>query len=651
MPVPRFVTLTSASDFSAINFKIVGNNQETGLPWSEILTGPAAGKSVQSTNIYATVISITPTTTLAQNISAGFPFAPGEYQITTIEYRPLDNIAASQLLEVATPMTLTSGPPFVMLGTGYLSITSATDASGINFTIVGLDVNGAPQSEVIAGPNATTITSALAYSSVTSVTPDAGGASASIGNFFPTGTAYTFNAAMAATSTATGGGTVIADYDINAGLDTVGWFYGWGAGVWSQGTWGTPRAGGTSTMVQPIRLWSMDNWGENLMASPRGGAVYYWQYDYGFTTKAMNISQVQEQGSTVTDGPPTSNQRILVSADAQQLICLGADHNGVQDPLYIITSDTADYTNFTPTPENNVYDGRLSTGSYIMTGVRSRTSILIYTDISAYVMTPSGDTNIYSQTQVGENTSLIAANAAVENNGVVYWMGDRKFYKYDSIIQELPCDVWTHVFDNIKAAKLGVGGINMANFDKITAWYNDQWSEVWWFYPSYGANENDSYVIYNYKEFHWSYGTLDRTTGCTTSSFYGSPLCIDQNGAIWLMEKGLDQLDVNGVTTAIQPFIKSYDYQVMDGAEVAHFSRFVPDNLDLTGQMYCQVATKRYPADQYQYSTPFTINPGVDKVDFRARGKLVSFNFFSTAIGSNWRLGHYSMEVQSDGER
>jgi hypothetical protein len=650
MPAPRFVTLYSTSDFSAINFTIVGHNQETGANWSEVLTGPAAGKSVQSTKVYGTVVSITPSTTLAQNISAGFPFAPGEYQLTTIEYRPNANVAVSQALATSTIMTLTT-TPFVMAGTGYLSITSATNISGITFTIVGLDVNGSAQSETILGPNASTITSALAYSSVTSVTPNSNAGSASIGNFFPTGSAYTIEAAMKATSTAVGGGTTIANYDINAGLDSVGWFYGWGSGTWGQSTWGTPRAGGTSTMVQPVRLWSMDNWGQNLMASPRGGNVYYWQYDLGFTTKAANISQVAEQGTTIHDGPPTSNQRILVSADEQQLVCLGSNHDGVQDPLYVITSDNADYTNFTTTPENNVYDARLSSGSYIMTGTRTRTGVLIHTDISTYLMAPSQDTNVYSMTQIGENTTLISANAVVENNGTVYWMGDRKFCMYDGIIQEIPCDIWTHVYDNVLAAKLGYGGISMANFDKVTAWYNDKWSEIWWFYPSFAATENDSYCIYNYKERHWTYGSFDRTAGCTTSSFYGAPLSIDQNGAIWMMEKGLDQLDVNGVTTAIQPFIKSYDFQVMDGAEVAHFSRAVPDNLDLTGTMYMQVSTKRYPNDAYKLGKPFTITQGVDKSDFRARGKLVSFNFYSTAAGSNWRMGFWSFEVQSDGER
>jgi hypothetical protein len=404
-------------------------------------------------------------------------------------------------------------------------------------------------------------------------------------------------------------------------------------------------------MVQPIRLWSMDNWGEDLMASPRGGSVYFWQYDLGFNTHAQNISQVIAAGTNVLDGPPTSNQRILVSPDSQQLICLGGDHDGVDDPLYIITSNNDDYTNFTVTPTDNVYDARLSTGSAIMTGVRSRLSILLFTDLSQYIMTPVGGQEIYSVTQVGENTSLISANAAVENNGVVYWMGTRKFYSYDSLIQEIACDVWTQVYDNKKAAEVGYGGINMAMADKVTSWYDDQWSEIWWFYPSLTANENDSYVVYNYKEHHWTYGLLDRTAACTTSLFYGNPLALDQNGAIWFMETGTDQIDVNGVTTPIQPFLKSYDYQVMDGAEVAHFSRIIPDNLELYGTLYVQAATKRYPADAYLYSTPIAVVAGVGKTDFRARGKLVSFNFYSVDPGVFWRIGFSSFEVQEDGER
>jgi hypothetical protein len=649
LPAPQFLTLSSTSNFSGINFTIVGTNQETGASQTEVLTGPNNG-TVSSTNVYASITSITPTTTSGNTISAGFAFAAGTYQIKVAAYSSTNAICATQGLTNGTPMTKTSSP-YVMAGAGFLSITSSANLAGVTFTIVGLGPSGAATSEQLLGPAAgLTVTSANAYTSVTSITPNATGNTASVGFYFPAGSAFTFNAAMPATSTAIGGGAPVLSYDISSGLDNPGYYYGWGSGTWGQDTWGTART--SSTMVQPIRLWSLDNWGQDLMASPRQGPVYYWDYNLGFSTKAQNISQVIAAGANVLDGPPTSNQRILVSPDSQQLVCLGGDHDGVQDPLYIITSDNADYTDFTVSSTNNVYDARLSSGSFIQTGIRTRTGIVIFTDISAYIMTAVGGDSIYSITQVGENLSIVGPNAVAEVSGVLYLMGTRKFYMYDSIIQEIPCDVWTYVFDNTLAATRGYGGINLTLGDKVTCWYNDQWSEVWWFYPSYNATENDTYVCFNYREKHWTYGKLDRTVGITTSQYYAAPLCIDANGAIWQHEVGVDSVNVNGIYSAIQPYLYSYDYQVDDGGEVVAFSRVVNDTLQLTGTLNLQIYSKRYPADAYTASRVIPITTGTDKTDIRgARGKLVSFHFSSSNVGDNWRTGYWTFDAQNDGER
>ena len=569
-----------------------------------------------------------------------------------------------------------------------------------------------------------------------------------------------------------GGGTITIQYDITAGLDNQGFYYGWGSGVWSQEAWGTPRSpagtvntvGGTQLvpssghsgtividgtptgtivtsatpatnlnavaaainaiegttgvtaspfipptasgatwsapptwnypgsvtlsnadgtpivvaytgaltpqntgaplagtylanqqgLVQPIRLWALDNWGQDLMACIRQGSVYYWQRTTGPQARAIDISQNPQYPTQ--PGAPVNNWWMLVSQINQQLVCLGASHDGVNDGLYIAISDTDDYRDFTPTAENSAYTGRLSSGSHIVTGVKTRTGIYIQTDTAPYMLTNNA-ASVYGSEQLAENTSIMSANSAIDVNGEVFVMGLRKFYRFAGTMEEIPCDVFTAVF----------GNFNYALSDKVVSWYNDVFPEVWWFYPSAQASENDSYVVYNYRDKHWTFGQLSRTTGMVTSDYYGYPMTLDASGALWEMENGYDQVD-GDTTTPLTAFVQTYDSQTVqrspygaitpgrglafnEGAEQIHVSFVVPDIIELVGEMFLIIKTKRYPRDQYVTKGPYIIDTTTDLISVRARGKLINFTYGSNTLGAYWRIADFTFGTQDDGER
>lgn len=474
---------------------------------------------------------------------------------------------------------------------------------------------------------------------------------------------FTVTASGAAGSTAQGGGGTILTYDINAGLDSPGFFYGWGSGTWGTGTWGTPRGVGASTMVQPVRIWSLDNWGQSLMASYRDGPVFYWDANKGFNNHAVLISQPSSfvSGSSIqTTGPPINNQHVLVSPESQQLICLGSNHDGVNDNLFVAVSDIGDYTTFNPTSTNNAFNGRLSSGSKIVTGIRTRSNIILFTDTGVYLMQGVQSTDVFTINQIAENNSILSPNAGIEIDGTIYLMGFRKFFKYDGTYSEIQCDVWSKVWNDF----------NYSLPDKVTCFQNDFFSEVWWLYCSQSATECNRYVVYNYRENTWTYGSIDRTCGVRSTKSYGFPLAVDSLGTIWQHENG-----TNDGTNPIDSWIQTYDLQAAEnvyrtsgymwggdpsgllsagttGVEQIHLSKFVPDMVTQVGNVFMTISAKTYPSDLvYKIKGPYTIKPNVQFISVRARGRIISLKYESTALNDNWRMGQHTFETQADGER
>ena len=320
----------------------------------------------------------------------------------------------------------------------------------------------------------------------------------------PDGNTFTIASSTAASSTATGGGTVTIRLLLAAGLATYVTGAGWGAGGWSRGGWGSAATVGVG---QQLRLWTQDNYGDNLLLAPRGGDIYYWVRDTGFTTRAITL----ESASTTAgySGTFVPNQTYqIVSSDVQRFtIAIGAnpydpaDANTTFDPMLVRWSDQENPFDWVPSATNQAGEQRLATGSYLVTSVITRQEILIWSDAAIYSMQYLGPPYVWGFQLLMDNISIISPNAAITVNNVTYWMGVDKFYTYTGRVETLPCALRQYIFNDL----------NYSQQQQIVCGSNEGYNEVWWHYPSADSDVNDRYVIYNHLERIWYYGTLNRT--------------------------------------------------------------------------------------------------------------------------------------------
>jgi hypothetical protein len=408
----------------------------------------------------------------------------------------------------------------------------------------------------------------------------------------------------------------------------------------------------TSTMVKPLRIWSLTPYGEDLLASYNGGPVYFWQRSLGPLSPAVLVPTA-----------PSSNQRILVSQQNRQLICLGAQPSDTlaPDPMNVRTSDDGDFTNFTSTASNEVYEQALSGGNKILTGHFVTNGILIHTDVGQQIMQPTGDENVYSIRQVGDSNPIIGPNAGTDVNGTAYWMCRDKFMMYDSIPQEILSDVWTKIFDPEAQAE-GVGfGINLAAADKVFCSYNDVFGEVWWDFTSATGTENDSFVVFNPTQKYWYYGQRVRTAALKRTLTYGYPIAIDSSGDLFTHE--------NGIMAAGSPmvgYLESGDFemgafdtgtmQTVSGDQQYYVWKVIADNKYLQGRIDMYLKTKRRPQEtNYWIKGPYGINPGDEFTGVRARGRQMAvrltFGSVSPVVATAWRAGTYTFYIKVDGKR
>lgn len=329
---------------------------------------------------------------------------------------------------------------------------------------------------------------------------------------------YTIEHSFAATSTASGGGTVDWMYEIST--QNPQW-YGWGGGVWGGGVWGGVQASG---LPQRIRLWSLVNWGEDLIASPRDGAIYWWDRTLGPNNRAVLI-----------ENAPRKVARILLSGQDRHLVALGAD-----DPLTISWCSQEDFDTWIATPINTAGDQRLDAGSELITGIRTRGEIVVWADNSVVSMSFDGPPLVFGFTERGESLTIISPNAMAEINGIVYFMANSDFMVYDGLLRVLPCDVRDHVF----------GRLNTEQQEKVYCSINRTNNEVWWFFPTGDEEEPNEYVIFNYLENCWYYGTLERSAFHDISPIFDTPYGASPDGKLWKHEIGVD----SGTYESLQPF-------------------------------------------------------------------------------------------------
>ena len=441
-----------------------------------------------------------------------------------------------------------------------------------------------------------------------------------------------------------GGSSTVGAYQISIGLDTSTFGAGWGIGFWGRGTWGS--AATTPLVTSTLRVWSHDNFGEDLLINVRNGGIYYWDKSTGSSTRAVSLDSLS--GATST---PTIAKQIMVSDRDRHIIAFGCDteaNPGVQDPLAIRFSSQESLTDWASTATNTAGELRLGSGSEIVTAVETRQQILVYTDESIYAMQFLGPPFTFGVNLVSENITTMGPLCAVAVEDNVFWMGQKEFYVYGGTVQRLPCTVRDFVFDDI----------NLNQREKIVASTNTAFSEVWWFYPSESSDTNDRYVVYNYEQQVWYYGTMARSFWMDRGIF-DQPIAAGPNNYLYSQETGFDD---DG--SALTAYIESSQVDIGDGDQFAFIRRMIPD-LTFRGSTAgspsanITVKTRNFPGGNYLQSTSSAVTKSAsvpveqftDQVHLRLRGRSFAMRVESTASGVGWRLGSPRLDVRPDGRR
>lgn len=467
---------------------------------------------------------------------------------------------------------------------------------------------------------------------------------------YTSGNSYTIDVGTNATSSATGGGSVSAAYQINIGPAFTVPLTGWGSSFWGSGTWGF---GAEST--ESLRLWSQSNFGEDLIFGPRGGAIYYWDATSGTSSRGALLSSLGGASDV-----PTVQNYILISDISRFVFCFGANPIGsaTQDPMVVRWSDQEDATNWTPAATNQAGSLRFSRGTEIVTAAQSRQEVLVWTNSSLYSMQYVGAPEVWTAQLVGENISIASQNSVAYSNGVAYWMGRDKFYKYDGRTQPLICDLRKFIFDDL----------NPAQYDQVFAGTNESYHEVWWFYCSSNSTAVDKYVIYNYVENVWYYGTMARTAWLD-SGLREYPLAATYSNNLVNHEIGVDDAET-ATPQAIHAFIASAEFDLDDGHQFMFIWRMLPDiRFDgSTAENPSAVMTLLPLANSGSgYNSPLSeggsntgtvirtatlpIEQYTGQVNVRVRGRQLAIKVESTDLGVTWQLGVPRADMRSDGRR
>ena len=468
----------------------------------------------------------------------------------------------------------------------------------------------------------------------------------------PTANTYTITATATANSsdTGNGGSSVVGAYQIRTGEPYAVPLVGWGGGTWGAGVWGT---GGTSS--EAIRLWSQSNFGEDLVFGARGGSIFYWDATNGVSTRGVFLSSLSGASNV-----PTKQNFILVSDVSRFVFCFGSNALGSAtfDPMLIRWSDQEDPANWTPASTNQAGDLRLSKGTEIITAKQSRQEILVWTDSSLYSLQYQGAPIVWSTQLVGDNLSIASQNAVAFSNNVAYWMGRDKFYAYDGRTQTLPCDVRRFVFNDF----------NNLQYEQVFAGTNEAYHEVWWFYCSANSKSIDRYVIYNYLEKTWYFGTMARTAWLD-SGLREYPLATTYTHNLVNHEFGNDDNET-GTPAAITATITSGQFDIDDGNRFAFVWRIMPDmTFDGSTADSPQATMSLLPLANSGsgYNDPTSeggsssgsvtrtatvpIEKFTGQVNTRVRGRQMSIKIESDSLGVKWQLGSPRMDLRPDGRR
>ena len=539
----------------------------------------------------------------------------------------------------------------------------------------------------------------------------------------PSSTTFTLSVTGTATGTITNGGgaSATAAFQVNTGAAYQIPYYGWGAGYWGQGTWGN---GGTS--ATNIQLWNAYNFGENLLFGPRGAGLYYWKASGGTTTPGVLLSS-QGGAVTFTNASPTvvtftipltegtavqfattssmpsgvtagltyylynvqgltanlldsagavvntsstgsgcsiSNlvdvplyQNYIIVSDASRFaIVFGTNDYGssTMDPMLIRWSDQENPYEWTPDATNQAGSIRLSHGSQIQSAIQTRQEIIVLTDQAVYSLQYVGAPYYWKTQLLGDNISVIGQNSVALASSVVYWMGKDKFYMYDGRVQTLNCDLRKFVFQNI----------NQTQNQQVFASTSEAYNEVWWFYVSGSGTTINAYVVYNYIEKLWYYGSMARTAWLD-SGLLPNPVAATYNGYIVNQESGVDDVET-GTAVSIPAYISSSEFDIGDGHNFAFVWRILPD-LTFEGStsgttpeatmtlypMYNSGSGTNNPRSNGVQSINLSANPQTftGEVYTRVRGRQLIIKMESDKVGTTWQLGAPRLDIRPDGRR
>ena len=446
--------------------------------------------------------------------------------------------------------------------------------------------------------------------------------------------------------TGNGGSSTVGTYQINVGLDVYIPGTGWGLNGWGEGTFGSATA---LSVVNQLRLWTHDHFGENLIMNVRGGGIYQWTENNGTNTRAVDMSGIS--GANLV---PTVGLQVITSEKDRHLIVLGADplndagtaRTGTVDPMLIAFSDQEDNLQFEPLITNTAGSLRLSSGSSIIGAVKSRQEILVWTDTALYSMQFVGPPFTFAVNLVNEGTGLVGPKAAVTAPSAIYWMGYNNFYSYNGSVQTIPCNVHNYVFNDI----------NLVQSFKINAFTIADKNEVGWFYCSSSSDEINRYVIYNYMENLWTYGQLSRTAWLD-AGIENFPRAVN-GGYLYQQEIGFDA-DGSPMTNV---FIESSDFDIGEGDQFTFIRRIIPDFKFIenqnNGSINIVVKTRNFPGDSLTTNSTNEISETTQQAYVRGRARQMVLRFESNDdadndgnLGIGWRLGATRIDIKPDGRR
>jgi len=491
-----------------------------------------------------------------------------------------------------------------------------------------------------------------------------------------TSNTFTITMKTAATGNSSASGSATCTPYVTIGPIAQTPAYGWGTSTWGASTWGTERP--TTNVTLAPGSWSLDNYGQILIATIHNGKTYTWD------PSAVGRLQIR---ATVMAGCPTKSIMTLTSDRDRHIFAFGTENTignpSTFDPMLIRWSNAEDYNDWNPTVTNSAGTFRLDTGNTIIGAVQGKDYILVVTDAAAYTIQFIGPPFVFSIRQVGTNCGALGQHAMIYAQGAVWWMGyGGGFYAFDGTIKQVPSLVQDYVFTTDGEAGENPG-INYDASELAYAYHNSLYNEVGWFYPTATSSQVNARVVYNFLEDTWAVGSLARTTyqdaitfALPTATQYSTtqtPTFPFINGItntygasrFWEHEVGYNEVDFNGNQTAITSYLLSGDYDISeqglggDGQLIMRVRRFVPDFKNLVGDANITLYFRDYPAnaDSTPSTTPpsitgpFTITSSTTKVDTRVRGRQVSFKVENTGLNQNWRYGTLRLDIEAGGRR